>query len=61
MINKVKDGIYLHQSDLIEKIEKHFGKEIEKVQEFKTPATPEQGTVKVNKEDICLTKKEQFK
>ena len=40
MIKKAKDGIYLHQSDLIKKIERHFGEELENVREYKTPAMP---------------------
>ena len=31
MIKRAKDGIYLHQSDQIKKIERHFGKELENI------------------------------
>ena len=58
MIKKAKHGIY---SNLVKKIERHFGKELENVREYKTPATPGQGTVRVNENDFCLTDKEQFK
>ena len=61
MIKKVKDGIYLHQSDLIKKIERHVGEELENIQDCKTPAMPGQGTVWVDENDICLTDREQFK
>ena len=36
MIKKAKDRNYLHQSDLIKNIERHFGKELENVLEYKT-------------------------
>ena len=55
MIKRAKDEIYLHQSDLIKKIKRHFGKEMENIQNYKTPATPGQGTVRLNENDVCLT------
>ena len=60
MIKKVKDGIYLHQSDLIKNIERHFGEELENIRDYKTPATPGQGAVRVDENDIFLTDREQF-
>ena len=61
MIKQVKDKIYLHQSDVIKKIERHFREELENIQDYKTPATTRQGTVRVDENDICLTDREQFK
>ena len=61
MIKRAKGRIYSHQSDLIKKIERHFGKELENIRDYKTPATPGQGTVRVNENDVCLTDREQFK
>ena len=58
MIKKAKDGIYLH---LIKKIERHFGEELENIRDYKTLATPGQGTVRVDENDVCLTDREQCK
>ena len=60
MIKKVKDRIYLYQSDLIKKIERYYGEELENIRDYKTPATPGQGAVRVDENDIFLTDREQF-
>ena len=38
MINKKKDEIFLHQTDLIEKLEREFGEELNEIKEIKKPA-----------------------
>ena len=60
MIKRVKDRIYLRQSDLIKKSKRYFGEELDNIQYYKTLVTPGQGTVQVNENDICLTDREQF-
>ena len=54
MIKRVNGGIYLHQTNLIKKIEEKFGEELNNVREYKTPATPGQGTVRTTVEDNVL-------
>ena len=60
MIKKAKDGIYLHQSDLIKKIKRLFGEESENILVYKTAATPGQGTEREDENDDCLTDREQL-
>ena len=61
MIKKVNRGIYLHQTDLIKKIEEKFGEKLNNLREYKTPATPGQGTVRTMDEDECINDNNQFK
>ena len=54
MIKKKQDTIYLHQTDLIKRIEWLFGKEIENTRNYKTPGASGEGIVRMteNKEGL---------
>ena len=60
MMKKINSGIWLHQSDLIKKIELQFEQEIKDITDYRTPGAPGEGTL-VKDDDICITEKEQFK
>ena len=53
MIQKKNDEIFLHQSDLIEKLEKEFEAELKDVRKVETPAIAGEGIV-MAKEDEKL-------
>ena len=45
MIKRKNDKIFLHQTDLIEKLEKEFRKELNKIKEVETPAISGEGII----------------
>ena len=54
MIKRVNGGVYLHQTNLIQKIEEKFEEDLNNVREYRTPAMPGQGTVRAKEGDKCL-------
>ena len=59
MVGKNDDGILLHQSDLIKKIEKKFDFEAKKMRNYRIPASAGQGLVKSTEEEGCLSAEKQ--
>ena len=57
MRKRVNGGVYLHQTELIKKIEEKFEEELDNVQEYRTPAMPGQGTLRTKEGDKCLNQK----
>ena len=50
MIQKKNDEIFLHQSDLIKKLEKEFEEELKEVRKVETPAIAGEGIVMAKEE-----------
>ena len=59
MVRRTEDSIYLHQSDLIKKIERKFGDRALKLRRYTTPGTPGVGIIRTSEEESCLNKEEQ--
>ena len=59
MIKRFNDTIYLHQTDLIKKIDRKFGERARKLRTFKTPATPGVGILRTDEDDDVLDKESQ--
>ena len=51
MIQKKNDEIFLHQSDLIEKLEKEFEAELKEVRKVETPAIAGEGIVMATEDE----------
>jgi len=56
MIKKKNDEIFLHQTDLIEKLEREFVKELNDIKEVKTPAIAGEGIVMTKDEETIEDK-----
>ena len=59
MVKRAGDTIYLHQTDLIDKIERKFGERAKKLRQYKTPATPGVGILRTSEEEKALDKENQ--
>ena len=59
MVKSVDGSLFLHQSNLIKKIERKFGDKIENLRIYKTPGTPGQGLVQVEDEGKTLSEEDQ--
>ena len=51
MLKRLDDTIYLHQTDLINKIDRKFGDRARKLRHYKTPATPGIGILRMDEKD----------
>ena len=59
MVKRMGDAIYLHQTDLIDKIDRKFGERARKLRQFKTPATPGAGILRTDEDEEALNKESQ--
>ena len=59
MVKRHNGALYLHQSNLIRRIERKFIEKVRNLRSYKTPGTPGQGLVRVEENEEAINSEEQ--